>query len=59
MSRSHRTHEPDAAVELNPLFSRPGESSIFPRFVIPDRESLPSTAYQIVHDEAMLDGNAG
>jgi glutamate decarboxylase len=45
-------------VELNPLFSRPGESSVFPRFTIPDGESLPSTAYQVVHDEAMLDGNS-
>ncbi|MFB9821685.1 MULTISPECIES: glutamate decarboxylase [Arthrobacter] len=60
MIRSHRTsaHEPDTAVELNPVFSRPGESSIFPRFTIPDSESLPSTAYQVVHDEAMLDGNS-
>ncbi|MCB5292249.1 glutamate decarboxylase [Arthrobacter sp. SO3] len=60
MSTSHRTsqHEPDTAVELNPLFSRPGESTIFPRFTIPDGESLPSTAQQVVHDEAMLDGNS-
>ncbi|BAS18145.1 glutamate decarboxylase [Arthrobacter sp. Hiyo8] len=60
INRSHRTsaHEPDTAVELNPVFSRPGESSIFPRFTIPDGESLPSTAYQVVHDEAMLDGNS-
>ncbi|MET4097342.1 glutamate decarboxylase [Arthrobacter sp. UYCu712] len=60
MSRSHRTtnHEPDTAVELNPLFSWPGESTLFPRFTIPDGKSLPSTAYQVVHDEAMLDGNS-
>ncbi|KHL05645.1 glutamate decarboxylase [Sinomonas humi] len=45
-------------VELNPLFSRPGEASVFPRFTVPEGESLPSTAYQIVHDDAMLDGNA-
>nr|WP_246036150.1 glutamate decarboxylase [Sinomonas susongensis] len=45
-------------MELNPLFSRPGEASVFPRFTIPEGESLPSTAYQIVHDDAMLDGNA-
>lgn len=60
MSRAHRTshHEPDTAVELNPLFSRPGESTIFPRFTLPEGESLPATAYQVVHDEAMLDGNS-
>jgi glutamate decarboxylase len=38
MSRSHRAsqHEPGTAVELNPLFSRPGESTIFPRFTLTD-----------------------
>jgi glutamate decarboxylase len=46
------------ALELNPLFSRQGEASELPRFVLPQRESLPETAYQIVRDEAMLDGNA-
>ncbi|HKU12032.1 MAG TPA: glutamate decarboxylase [Sinomonas sp.] len=45
-------------VELNPLFSRPGEATVFPRFTIPEGTSLPATAYQIVHDDAMLDGNA-
>jgi glutamate decarboxylase len=45
-------------VEANPLFTRPGESSTLPRYSIPEGETLPATAYQIVHDEAMLDGNA-
>ena len=60
MPRSHRSpqHEPDTDVELNPLFSRPGEATTFPKFRLPDGESLPATAYQVVHDEAMLDGNA-
>ncbi|WP_240977751.1 glutamate decarboxylase [Planctomonas sp. JC2975] len=30
----------------------------FPVDQLPDGESLPETAYQVVHDEAMLDGNA-
>ncbi|WIY83278.1 glutamate decarboxylase [Propionimicrobium sp. PCR01-08-3] len=46
------------AVELNPVFVRPGEATELPKFRIPSAESLPETAYQIVHDEAMLDGNA-
>ncbi|MDA8264268.1 MAG: glutamate decarboxylase, partial [Actinomycetota bacterium] len=46
------------SIALNPLFARPGEATEIPRFVLPPRESLPDTAYQIVHDEAMLDGNA-
>src|SRR5262249_17935669 len=45
-------------VELNPVFVRPGETTHMPRFELPQGESLPETAYQIVHDEAMLDGNA-
>lgn len=45
-------------VELNPLFARVGETTSFPRNRIPESESLPETAYQVIHDEAMLDGNA-
>lgn len=44
--------------QLNPLFARPGEATDFPLDQIPSQESLPETAYQIVHDESMLDGNA-
>ncbi len=46
------------AVGLDPLFARPGEATEFPRFTLPAGESLPETAFQVVHDEAMLDGNA-
>ncbi|MBE6478159.1 MAG: glutamate decarboxylase [Propionibacteriaceae bacterium] len=46
------------ASELNPLFARPGEASDLPKFRFPSTEALPETAYQVVHDEAMLDGNA-
>uniref|UniRef100_UPI0025D1E182 glutamate decarboxylase n=1 Tax=uncultured Corynebacterium sp. TaxID=159447 RepID=UPI0025D1E182 len=45
-------------VELNPLFARDGEATSFPRHRIPVSGSLPETAYQLIHDEAMLDGNA-
>jgi glutamate decarboxylase len=44
--------------QLNPLFARAGEATDFPLNVLPDGESLPETAYQVVHDEAMLDGNS-
>lgn len=57
------SHHPDSnehldQVELNPLFAQPGEATEFPRNRLPQNESLRETAYQIVHDEAMLDGNA-
>ncbi|MFW0785518.1 glutamate decarboxylase [Gordonia sp. CPCC 206044] len=45
-------------VSANPVFTRPGEASDFPRFEMPAQPSLPETAYQIVRDEMMLDGNA-
>ncbi len=43
---------------VNPLFARPGEAAVVPRNKIPDGPMLPETAYQIVHDEVMLDGNS-
>jgi glutamate decarboxylase len=43
---------------VNPLFARRPEDLSVPRFVLPADSMLPETAYQIVHDEAMLDGNA-
>lgn len=47
--------EPELA--LVPRFTRSGMVEV-PRHRIPDREMLPQTAYQIVLDEVMLDGNA-
>jgi glutamate decarboxylase len=55
--QGHVSEEFDT-VELNPLFTRPGEATQLPRNRMPTSESLAETAYQIVHDEAMLDGNA-
>ncbi|GAA2888849.1 glutamate decarboxylase [Streptomyces mexicanus] len=43
-------------LEVNPIFSR--EPLQVPRYALPEREMDPDTAYQIVHDELMLDGNA-
>ncbi|HEX9064204.1 MAG TPA: glutamate decarboxylase [Streptosporangiaceae bacterium] len=47
-----------SSIDINPLFSRPGEATERPRFSLADDPMLPETAYQVVHDEAMLDGNA-
>jgi glutamate decarboxylase len=43
---------------LSPMYTRPGESGHAPRHTIPELEMDPDTAYQFVHDELMLDGNA-
>ncbi|MCS5719346.1 glutamate decarboxylase [Herbiconiux sp. CPCC 205763] len=40
------------------MFARVGEVMEFPLDVLPATQSLPETAYQVVHDEAMLDGNS-
>jgi glutamate decarboxylase len=47
-----------SSIDINPLFSRPGEATERPRFSLADDPMLPETAYQVVHDEAMLDGNS-
>jgi glutamate decarboxylase len=53
----HRGTEDTDEIAVNPLFARDGEETI-PRWRIPDGEMLPDTAYQIIHDELLLDGNA-
>lgn len=43
---------------INPLFTQPGSMESVPRWTLPEDEMSPETAYQIVHDETLLDGNA-
>ena len=43
---------------ISPMFVRPGESREHPRFSLAEGEMMPESAYQFVHDEVMLDGNA-
>jgi glutamate decarboxylase len=57
MSHEHRGDDASDEISVNPLFARRAESAI-PRWRIPDDEMLPETAYQIIHDELLLDGNA-
>ncbi|MBA3022003.1 glutamate decarboxylase [Propionicimonas sp.] len=49
---------PDDDVELSPIFSRAAEASAVPERSLADHGMLPDTAYQVIHDEVMLDGNA-
>lgn len=48
----------DDYLAVDPLFSRTGEMDHTSKFVLPKKPMLSETAYQIVHDESMLDGNA-
>lgn len=50
-------HTPDSDSALRPMFSRTAALSR-PANTLFDRGMAPETAYQIIHDEAMLDGNS-
>ncbi|HLL78416.1 MAG TPA: pyridoxal-dependent decarboxylase, partial [Ktedonobacteraceae bacterium] len=43
---------------IAPLYSRHALNETVPRYAFPEQELLPQTAYNLVHDELMLDGNA-
>ncbi len=47
---------PANELALSPIFTLEGDS--IPRHRLPDGERAPDVAYQIIHDELMLDGNA-
>ncbi|UPO78199.1 glutamate decarboxylase [Arthrobacter sp. Helios] len=51
-------NDPQDFLSANPVFSRSGEATQVSKTRIPQGEMAPETAYQIVHDETMLDGNA-
>jgi glutamate decarboxylase len=57
MSHEHRGASASDEISVNPLFARKSETTI-PRWRIPDDEMMPETAYQIIHDELLLDGSA-
>ncbi|HSC49750.1 MAG TPA: glutamate decarboxylase [Gaiellaceae bacterium] len=57
MALTHkRPHRLADKLRLHPLFGL--EEATIPRHELPEHELPPDVAYQIVHDELMLDGNA-
>ncbi|QQQ73429.1 glutamate decarboxylase [Saccharothrix sp. 6-C] len=56
MSLAHPSDRPHRDVAVNPVFTR--EPVSIPRDRMPDGQLDGETAYQVVHDELMLDGNA-
>jgi glutamate decarboxylase len=50
--------KPDEEVETSPLFSRKAEATPTAAHTLAAQGMLPDTAYQVIHDEVMLDGNA-
>ena len=43
---------------LYPTYSRSGLELPASKYELPDKEMLPGTAYSLIHDELMLDGNS-
>ncbi|MGC8463475.1 MAG: glutamate decarboxylase [Acidimicrobiales bacterium] len=58
LHRNVRAERASATIGYRPQFSRAGETAELPRYRLPSSGMDPDTAYQIVHDELMLDGNA-
>src|SRR5512132_2592632 len=58
MSLTHpqTNHARAGELAVQPLFGL--EGTTIPRHALPDEQLAPDVAYQIVHDELMLDGNA-
>jgi len=53
----HKRRTAESETTIVPRFTRAGMLHV-PKDRLPEREMLPETAYQIVMDEVMLDGNA-
>jgi glutamate decarboxylase len=53
----HTAHPRDD-LEVRPRLAQPGDPAGVPRLRLPAGELSPDAAYQLVHDELMLDGNA-
>jgi glutamate decarboxylase len=54
----HRHSEGDHLVDIRPQFAQDIEQAEVPNLSIPSSSIPAITAYQIIHDELMLDGNA-
>src|SRR3954452_22930341 len=57
-TRRHGGSELTEQLSVHPMFTRSGEATSVPKHRLPDRAMDPDTAYQIVHDHLMLDGNS-
>lgn len=56
--RAATQQDATAQLAINPVFTRPGEATSLSKYEMPAGLMDPDTAYQIVHDSAMLDGNS-
>ncbi|HUC37225.1 MAG TPA: glutamate decarboxylase [Acidimicrobiales bacterium] len=54
----HPHHDEDEELEIRPQFAQAGETGTIPRNRLPRMGMAPATAFQVVHDELLLDGSA-
>ncbi|NOZ42600.1 MAG: glutamate decarboxylase [Alphaproteobacteria bacterium] len=45
-------------LDLSPAYGSRAMTEPIPKYTLPEGEMLPETAYRLIHDELMLDGNA-
>ncbi len=48
----------ESDAQLTPAYGRRAVTQSVPKYELPDHEMAPDSAYNIIHDELMLDGNA-
>jgi glutamate decarboxylase len=58
MHKKKNLKDPECNTSITPTYAREALESAVPRYEMPAQEMLPDTAYSIIRDELMLDGNA-
>jgi len=59
LAKKVRLHDlPDEEQVLTPTYGQRLLRKSLPRYELPESEMSPQTAYNVVHDELILDGNA-
>jgi glutamate decarboxylase len=54
----HASHDAGDRLAIRPQLTPPGAATTVPKLRLPDGELPPDTAYQLVHDELLLDGQS-
>ena len=59
LTKKIEASSPDEADDLlSPAYGRRGLTRPVPKYRLPDHQMDPDTAYNVIHDELMLDGNS-
>ena len=48
----------DTEKSIIPMYARHGFNEPVPKYEMPEKGMLPRTAYNLIHDELILDGNS-